>query len=227
MLKGGLDMSNIKHFFTRHFIAAPISFGSWLYFILGAGFNFFAATGLLIAIYFASSFTIKQIQIASVLKEFGMSRSEYNYIKGQLTIAKQKLKRLNSYYGKVRSVQAFKQLHEMNLLSRKIMNTVKTNPQKFYHVENFFYAHLDSAVELTSKYAMLVNQPLKDEEIQTALQNTRETLTHVSNQLEQDLRNAIATDIETLKMEIDFVDVTMNQKKPVLEMRGDTKDDRE
>lgn len=219
-------MKNVKHFFTRHFIAAPISFGSWLYFFLAAGFNFFAATGLFIAIYFASSFTIKQIQISSVLKEFGMSRSEYHYIKSQLTIAKQKLKRLNSYYGKVRSVQAFKQLHEMNLLSRRIMNTVKTNPQKFYHVENFFYAHLDSAVELTSKYAMLVNQPLKDEEIKTALQNTRETLTQVSHQLEQDLRNAIATDIENLKMEIDFVDVTIKQKKPALETKGETNDDR-
>ena len=45
-----------------------------------------------------------------------MSRSEYNYIKGQLTDAQTKIKRLNSYYGKVRSVQAFKQLHEMNTL---------------------------------------------------------------------------------------------------------------
>lgn len=219
-------MRDIKNFFTRHFIAAPLSFGSWLYFILGTSLNFFAATGLLIAIYVASSFTVKQFQISSVLKEFDMLRSEYNYINGQLKIAKQKLKRLNSYYGKVRSVQAFRQLHEMNLLSRKIINTVKANPQKFYHVENFFYAHLDSAVELTSKYAMLVNQPLKDNEIQSALQNTRETLTHVSEQLELDLRRAIATDIETLKMEIDFVDVTMNRNKPALELKGENDDDR-
>lgn len=219
-------MTEIKHFFTRHFIAAPISFGSWLYLILGAGLNFFAATGLLIAIYLASSFTIKQIQISSTIKRLGLKRSEYNYIKGQLDAARQKLKRLNSYYGKVRSVQAFRQLHEMNLLSRKIINIVKANPQKFYQVENFFYAHLDSAVELTSKYAILVNQPLKDTEIQIALQDTRETLTDISQQLEQDLRNAISSDIETLKMEIDFVDVTMNKKKPLLEMKGEREHDR-
>ena len=76
----------------------------------------------------------------------------------------------------------------MNTLSRRILAIIKANPQKFYHVENFFYAHLDSAVELTSKYAILVNQPLKDKEIQIALQNTRETLTDVNEQLEQDLR---------------------------------------
>ena len=45
-------MKEIQQFFNRHFITAPISFGSWLIFILGMGMNAFAATGLLIAIYF-------------------------------------------------------------------------------------------------------------------------------------------------------------------------------
>lgn len=219
-------MKEIRNFFTRHFIAAPISFGSWFYLIFGTTLNFFAATGLFIVIYLGSSFTIKQIQISSTIKKLGLQRSEYNYIKGQLKGAKLKLKRLNSYYGKVRSVQAFRQLHEMNTLSRRILAIIKANPQKFYRVENFFYAHLDSAVELTSKYAILVNQPLKDKEIQIALQNTRETLTDVNEQLEQDLRDALASDIETLNMEIDFVGVTKNKNKPLLEMKGDPDDDR-
>lgn len=114
----------------------------------------------------------------------------------------------------------------MNGLARRILGIVKTNPKKFYHVEKFFYAHLDSAVELTSKYALLVNQPLKDKELRIALQNTRETLGDVNKQLEQDLRSALAPDIHQLQMEIDFVDITMNQDKPLLEMKGDTPNDR-
>lgn len=219
-------MKIIKNFFTRHIIAAPISIIGWLYFILGTNLPFIAATGLFFALYFASSFTVKQIQIASVLKQFGLSRSEYRYITNQLTNAKQKLKQLNSYYGKVRSVQAFRQLHEMNLIARKILNTVQKNPKKFYHVENFFYAHLDSSVELTSKYAMLVNQPLKDEEIQTAIDNTRSALHNVSQQFEQDLRKAIATDIELLNIEIDYVDATMNKSQPRLNMEGEQQHDK-
>lgn len=219
-------MKEIRNFFTRHFITAPISFGSWLYLTFGTSLNFFAATGLFIAIYLGSSFTIKQFQIASSIKKLGLQRSEYNYIKGQLKGAQLKLKRLNSYYGKVRSVQAFKQLHEMNTLSRRIINIIRANPKKFYQVENFFYAHLDSAVELTSKYAILVNQPLKDKDIQIALQDTRETLSDVNEQLEQDLRDVLSSDIENLKMEIDFVGVTMNKKKPLLEMKGDPDHDR-
>ena len=219
-------MKEIQQFFTRHFITAPISFGSWLYFIFGAGMNPFAATGLFVAIYFGGTFSLKQIQLSSNLKKLGMSRSEYNHIKSQLSDAKLKIKRLNGLYGQVRSVQAFRQLHEMKSLSKRILGIVRTNPKKFYHVEKFFYAHLDSAVELTSKYALLVNQPLKDKDIRIALQNTRETLGDVNKQLEQDLRSALAPDIEQLQMEIDFVDVTMNQDNTLLEMKGDTPNDR-
>jgi len=219
-------MKEVKQFFTRHFIAAPISFGSWLFFIMGAGMNIFAATGLLLAIYFGGTFTLKQIQLSSNLKKLGMSRSEYSHIKGQITGAKMKIKQLNSLYGQVRSIQAFRQLHEMNSLSRRILSLVRSNPKKFYDVEKFFYAHLDSAVELTSKYALLINQPLKDKELRIALQNTRETLGDVNKQLEQDLRSVLASDINQLQMEIDFVDVTMNNKKPLLEMKGDPHNDR-
>jgi len=219
-------MKEVKQFFTRHFIAAPISFGSWLFFIMGAGMNIFAATGLLLAIYFGGTFTLKQIQLSSNLKKLGMSRSEYSHIKGQITGAKMKIKQLNSLYGQVRSIQAFRQLHEMNSLSRRILSLVRSNPKKFYDVEKFFYAHLDSAVELTSKYALLINQPLKDKELRIALQNTRETLGDVNKQLEQDLRSVLASDINQLQMEIDFVDVSMNNKKPLLEMKGDPHNDR-
>lgn len=219
-------MNEIKQFFTRHFIVAPISFASWLFFILGAQMNIMAATAILIGMYLGGSFTVKQLQHSSTIKKLGMSRSEYNHIKGQIAEARNKIKKLNSLYGQVRSVQAFKQLYEMNNLSRKILNIVRTNPKKFYQVEQFFYAHLDSAVELTSKYAMLVNQPLKDKDLRIALQNTRETLGDVNRQLEQDLRGALASDIEQLQMEIDFVDVSINKKRPILEMKGDSNHDR-
>ena len=219
-------MKEVKQFFIRHFITAPISFGSWLYFVFGAGMNIFAATGLLAAIYFGGTFTLKQVQLSTNLKKLGMSRSEYSHIKSQITSAKMKIKRLNGLYGQVRSIQAFRQLHEMNSLSRRILGLVRSNPKKFYDVEKFFYAHLDSAVELTSKYALLINQPLKDKELRIALQNTRETLGDVNKQLEQDLRSVLSSDIDQLQMEIDFVDVSMNNKKPLLEMKGDPHNDR-
>lgn len=220
-------MKEVKQFFQRHLITAPISFGSWLTMTLAAGMNPLAATGLMIAIYLGGNFTIKQIQLSGNVKELGMSRSEYKHIKTQLNEAKTKINKLNGLYGQVRSVQAFKQVYEINNLAKRILTIVRKNPKKFYHVERFFYSHLDSAVELTSKYAILVNQPLKDQEIRVALQHTRETLNDVNRQLEQDLRGALATDIEQLQLELDYVDVTMKKNKPLLEMKGEMRNDRE
>ena len=69
MSKGGLNVKEIKNFFIRHFISTPISIGTWLYLILGTSLNIFAATGLGIALYLGSTFTIKQIQITSTIKK--------------------------------------------------------------------------------------------------------------------------------------------------------------
>lgn len=218
-------MNKVKNFFQRHLIMAPSSFIVWLFLILGIELNFFLASGIFIAMYAGGNYGIKELQLRSTLKQLGMSRSELKHIEHQLKESKQKLKRLTNMYGQVRSVQAFKQVYDMTNKARRIIKIVQSNPKKFYHVENFFYAHLDSAVELTSKYGLLVNQQLKDQEIRIALQHTRETLSDLSQELDKDLRNAVSTDLEQLQMEIDFVGVTINKEKPMLQMKGDPKND--
>ena len=219
-------MNKIKNFFTRHAIMAPASFLTWFTLIGATSLNFFVSSAIGIALYAGGNVAIKEVQLRSNLKQLGMTRTEYKHIEHQLTQSKQKLKRLANMYGQVRSIQAFRQVYDMSSMARRIIKIVQTNPRKFYQVETFFYAHLDSAVELTSKYGLLVNQPLKDREIKVALQHTRETLSDLSQEMERDLRNAVATDLEQLQMEIDFVDVTINKDKPLLESKGEHSDDR-
>lgn len=219
-------MKKVKQFFMRHFIVAPVSFGTYLFLLLGTGINFFAATGILIAMYLGGAFAIKQVQLSSSVKELGMTRSEYRHIELQLQEAKNKIKKLNSLYGQVRSVQAFRQVYELSNLSRKVLTIVKNDPKKFYQTEQFFYAHLDSAVELTSKYALLANQQLKEKEVRIALQHTRETIMDVTQQLESDLQDALSTDLAALQLELDYVDITMARQKSLPHSKGEPLDDR-
>lgn len=219
-------MKKVKHFFVRHFIVAPVSFGTFFFLLIGTGIGFFAATGILIALYLGGTFTIKQIQINSDVKQLGMTRSEYQYIQLQINEANQKIQKLNSLYGKARSVKAFRQVYELSNMARKILTIVRNDPKKFYHTEKFFYAHLDSAVELTTKYALLANQQLNDKEVRIALQNTRETITDVAQQLENDLQDALSTDLAELQMELDFVDITMARNKKLPNTKGELLDDR-
>ncbi|WP_040228595.1 5-bromo-4-chloroindolyl phosphate hydrolysis family protein [Bhargavaea cecembensis] len=227
-------MNYFQQFLTRQAIMLPVSFGSWLYFLLGAGMGFVPATGLLIAIYLAGDFTVRQVQTTSEVKRLGMTRSEFKHIEHQLGEAKSKLRQLNAHYGNIRSVQAFRQLNELNKLSKRIIGIVRQNPKKFYNVEKFFYAHLDSAVELSSKYALLANQPTKDEEMKVALQQTRETLGDLNEEIRKDVKRALATDLETLRFELDYADVLTGKERKELDaaetkslpLEGDDSDDR-
>lgn len=219
-------MNTIKNFFTRHVIMAPTSFLTWVILIGGTSMNFFLGSAIGIALYAGGNVAIKELQLRSNLKKFGMARSEYKHIEQQLNESKRKLKQLGNMYGQVRSIQAFRQVYDMSSMARRIIKIVQSNPKKFYQVESFFYAHLDSVVELTSKYSMLVNQPLKDQDIKVALQHTRETLSDLSLEMERDLRNAVSTDLEQLRMEIDYVDITLKRDKPLLQSKGEHSNDR-
>jgi len=116
--------------------------------------------------------------------------------------------------------------HLVYLLSKRIFQIVKTNPRKFYQVESFFYAHLDTAVELTSKYTLLVSQPVKALDVQIALQDTRDTLLELNQVMENDLRQVLSSDIEKLKMELDFAKISLKKHDTPLLLKGDIQDDR-
>ncbi|EPD53971.1 hypothetical protein HMPREF1210_00794 [Paenisporosarcina sp. HGH0030] len=218
-------MIDIKYFITRQFLGFPIFIGSWIGFQSGLNLNFMLSGLLAIGTYAVSNQVIKVVQSRLIVSKYGLTFAEYRHIRMQLKEAKFKLNQLNGYFLKVRSIRAFKQLFEMNRLAKRIFQIVKTNPKKFYQAEPFFYAHLDTAVELTSKYTLLVSQPVKAADVQIALQDTRETLLELNQVMEQDLRQVLSSDIEHLKMELDFAKISMKNHASPLLLKGETPDD--
>ena len=218
-------MIDLKYFMIRQFLGFPIFIGSWIAFQSGFNIPFMLSGLLAIGTYAASNQVMKVVQSRLIVSKYGLTFAEYRHIRIQLKEANAKLKQLNGYFLKVRSIRAFKQLFEMNRLAKRIFQIVKTNPKKFYQVEPFFYAHLDTAVELTSKYTLLVSQPIKAPDVQIALQDTRETLLELNQVMEKDLRQVLSSDIEHLKMELDFAKVSMKNHASPLLMKGETPDD--
>jgi len=218
-------MLHVVYFIIRHLLSIPVFFGTWIALQFGLNINFFLAVFISIGTYALSTQVIKYIQSRIIVKKYDITMPEYRHIQQQLKEAKMKLNQLNGYFIKVRSIRAFKQLFEMNRLAKRIFQIVRTNPKKFYHVEPFFYAHLDSAVELTSKYTLLVSNPIKATDVQIALQQTRETLLELNEVMEQDLRKVLSSDIEHLKMELDFAKVSFAKHDKPLQLKGEVKND--
>ncbi|MCP1144662.1 5-bromo-4-chloroindolyl phosphate hydrolysis family protein [Lysinibacillus endophyticus] len=215
-------MLGAMSFITRHAINFIISFTvlTVTSFTL-ADITIFFVPVLTIASYFISNKAIKVFQKSKRSKEIGISNSEYKHIESQLKIARGHLNSLTQQYIRVRSLRSFKLLNEMTKLSKRIINIVQTNPQKFYSVEDFFYSHLPSAVQLIQTYTMLTQQQIKDSEIHLALEDTRKTLKELHGTMEQDLKSALESDLESLRMELDFVKLQNEKKRQQIEFRGD------
>jgi 5-bromo-4-chloroindolyl phosphate hydrolysis protein len=226
-------MKEFENFIRRQSISLPLMTVIFPVLYLGAEIGLIASSAVAAGTYIASNSTMKQVQVSSVSKQLGMTRSEYKNINHQVRDAKAKVKTLQSHYYRVRSIASFKQLMEMTRIANKIIAIVQDNPRKFYHAERFFYSHLDSAIELTEKYTLLIGQPVKDRDLKIALQETREMLLEMNKVMEQDLKVILATDVEQLRMELDYARLSIDQSNsnqkllnaPQSEDKGDLNND--
>ncbi|MER1985954.1 MAG: 5-bromo-4-chloroindolyl phosphate hydrolysis family protein [Solibacillus sp.] len=215
-------MLNALHFTTRHVFNA--FFGFAIFVIAIAQFNTLfslLSIPLAIATYFISNKLILLYQRSKQSKQFGLTRSEFEHIESQLKQSRTQLANLTQQYIRVRSVKSFKLINDMNKLAKRILNIVQTNPQKFYAVEDFFYAHLPSAVELTDKYTLLTKEQISDPAIHLALEDTRRTLKDLYETMEDDLKQALASDIEGLKIELDFAKLANDKRKERVKLGGE------
>ncbi|KGR88740.1 5-bromo-4-chloroindolyl phosphate hydrolase [Ureibacillus massiliensis 4400831 = CIP 108448 = CCUG 49529] len=214
-------MLGVMNFVTRHAFNFLISLTVFILLVVNFDLGIFLVPIITIISYFVSNSIIKFIQKSKKSKELGLSRSELKHIETQLKQAKSHIFSLTQQYIRVRSISSFKILNEMTKLSRRIVNIVQTSPQKFYSVQDFFYSHLPSAVELTSKYTLLTQQQLKDMEIHLALEDTRKTLKDLHETLENDLKLALESDLLNLKMELDYAKLENDKNRNQKTFRGD------
>lgn len=217
-------MLGISNFIIRHLLNFLFSTTVFVVLVINLDISFINGVIALIApilTYIVSNFVIKTFQKYRKRKELDLTRSEYNHIEAQIKQAKNHLKALTQQYVRVRSIRSFKLLNEMTKLSRRIVNIVQTNPQKFYSVEDFFYSHLPSAVQLSKNYATLVQQQIKDADVHIALEDARKAMKNLQLTMEDDLKQALASDLENLKFELDYVKLEHEKKQQQLQFRRD------
>ncbi|TMU86971.1 protein xpaC [Bacillus sp. BHET2] len=206
-------MNTFLQFLLRSIISFSIGTSSFIAYLLLLDLGFpltllsGVGTGLLIFI------IVKAIQKRWWLNKNGLSSQEFRYINVNLKEAKEKVKRLQRQQLKVRSLGAFKQILEINRLSRRIYQLVKKEPKRFFSAESFFFYHLDSVVEITEKYTFLASQPGKNKQAFLSLQQTRTTLDDLTDSLEKDLHKVLADDMDTLQFELNFANQHLSHKK--------------
>ncbi|WP_428908298.1 5-bromo-4-chloroindolyl phosphate hydrolysis family protein [Niallia sp. Krafla_26] len=145
------------------------------------------------------------------LKENGITRREFKYIKRNLKEAKEKITRLQKAILRIRNLSDIKQNYEVIRLVNKIYSTTKKEPKRFFKAERFYFTNLDSIVELTEKYALLHSQPAKTPELTISLKETRLMIDKLTDSLENDLYKVLEDDIDDLHFELDVAKKTINR----------------
>lgn len=145
------------------------------------------------------------------LKENGITRREYKYIRNNLKEAKEKINRLQKAVLRIRNFADMKQNYEVIKLVNKIYSTTKKEPKRFFKAEQFYFSNLDSIVEITEKYALLHSQPAKTPELKISLKETRLTIDKLTDSLENDLYRVLEDDIDDLQFELDVAKKTMER----------------
>nr|WP_263313313.1 5-bromo-4-chloroindolyl phosphate hydrolysis family protein [Mammaliicoccus sp. Marseille-Q6498] len=192
-------------------LAVPISFIAFLFSVFQLDINFMLDIGVFMGSYVLSFLPIQLYSSSRYLKDMGLTRREFRFIRRQLNDASPKLKRLYKNYMRVRSYSEFKNLNEVAKLARTIYNTVKQSPEKFYTVESFFYSHLDNTVNLIENYTILQRMPNKSKEEKAKLKQTKLTIDENKRTLVADLKQLNESSYHQLDIEMELSDIAKNR----------------
>ncbi|MFS0862658.1 5-bromo-4-chloroindolyl phosphate hydrolysis family protein [Fredinandcohnia sp. 179-A 10B2 NHS] len=196
-------MNPFLAFIIKSFIAIPVSFTIGLVSLFTFDQTLLLSSGYAIlgggVTYWFSSAYMKHI----FLKKHRLTRKEYAYIKKNLQEAEKKITRLNKALLTIRHIPSIKQRVDLHRVTKKIYKLSKSEPRRFYLAERFYFSHLDSAVELSEKYALLSSQPKRSSELEHSLHETRRVLEELTETIEKDLYRMLSNDIDELHFEID------------------------
>ncbi|MFC4319975.1 5-bromo-4-chloroindolyl phosphate hydrolysis family protein [Litchfieldia salsa] len=208
-------MNRFLSIMFKGFISINATIITWLVSFFAFDQSFLLSSSFSVAggiVMYAISSSIMKIRF---MKKSGVTRKEYRYIQENLAEAKQKIFRLNKALISIRHVPSWKQRIDLIRMTRKIYSITKNEPKRFYRADSFFFSHLDSAVELSERYVFLSSQPKRNDEIERALTDTRETLENLTKTIEQDLYDLISNDLDQLHFEIDVAKNTLKNKKDI------------
>lgn len=212
-MKGLWNVKAFLLFILRSIIAFTASVTTWFvsFFTYDQGFfesGFYALIGGAVVYYI-----VKAIMKHSTLRYSGLSRSEYRLVQENLKVAKRKISRLQKALWSLSSIPNMKQNIETLRVVNKIQSITKKEPRRFFLVDEFYYSHLDSIVELAEKYAFLSNQPAKTKELSASLRDTKITMNEINETIKNDLYKMLENDIDTLQFELDVAKQNVNKKK--------------
>lgn len=206
-------MKPFVHFLLRSSVATFSTGSVWLISFFAFSQPFLLSSAYALGGGVVAYQSIKGVTTHRFLKHNQLTGKEYRYIKKNLQEADKKIKRLRKALLNIRSISSIKQNLDILRVVNKIYTITKNEPKRFYLAERFYYSHLDSLVEISEKYAFLSAQPKKNAELNFQLNETRRTISNLTETIEKDLYNVLEKDIDNLQFELDVAKLSIDKTK--------------
>ena len=194
-------------------ISIPLGIVAWGISLFSLELGWLPSLLLMVAVPVTFYSGVKGVLLYSFLKKHEISYKDYKYIDHQINLAEKKVKKLNVDLLKMKHLSSIKLRLEFIQVTRKIISEVKKDPKKFYQAENFFYHYLDSAVELASRYNLLLKHPSKSFDYEDTLHTTKKTLFDLKPLMEDELNSVLNNSMEHLQLEIDIAKLAIDNHK--------------
>ncbi|GAB3060234.1 5-bromo-4-chloroindolyl phosphate hydrolysis family protein [Salinicoccus sesuvii] len=216
--------NNISHWFAS-LISIPVAVVAGLFSMIA--FDIHLVFDMMIAAggFFAAYFPTQSISLNSQLEKMGITKSDYRYVRGQLTEAREKMKRLRQSYKNVRTLKDARLIYDINRLARTVYQTVENDPKQFFNIQQFFHSNLDSAVNTIEQYLFLYKMPGKTKEEKVKLHETRISLLELKRTIQSNLTSMNHNSYQALEVEKDFI--KLNRKRNTSTMKLDNTLDRQ
>ena len=212
--------NNISHWFAS-LISIPVAVVAGMFSMIAFDIHLFLDMMIATGGFFAAYFPTQSISLNSQLQKMGISKSEYRYVKRQLSEAREKIKRLRQTYKNVRTLKDAKLIYDINRLVRTIYQAVENDPKLFFNAQQFFHSNLDSAVNTIEQYLFLYKMPGKTKEEKVKLHETRISLLELKRTIRSNLSAMNRDSYQALEVEKDFI--KMNRKRTMSTLKLDNK----
>lgn len=188
---------------------------SWFVYFFGFDVGFFISFIYAVATGAVVFLGLKYFSKWRHIRESNLSYREYKYIHTHLREGKLKISRIQRNMFRVGGLTQIMKSYDVIKTIRKIHSIVTRDPIRFYEIEPFYYAHLDSLAELMERYVFLDTQPVKTKEINDSLKETKRTIGEMSQTIDDDLKQLLEKDVKELQLEIKVAQKSIEVNKEI------------
>ena len=129
-----------------------------------------------------------------------------------LSESKKQNAQIYSLISKIESLKLQNNLKEIHDTASKIIDTISKNPNKLNQAHSFFDYYLPVTVKILTKYDLIENQSLENDEVKKFMQSTETMMEKINKSFKEQLANLYQSDMIDADAEMKVFETMLNSE---------------